>query len=298
MTGGWAMHLAELAHAKVNLSLDILGRRADGYHDLLTVFQSLRLHDRLLVSKRDDEKISLTCDDPLLPAGPENLVWRAADLLKSHYKINCGVHIAIQKNIPVAAGLGGGSSDAAAVLRALVRLWQLPSERDVLTNLAAGIGADVPFCLEGGTALGRGRGDIIEHLPPCPHFYVVLANPGFAVPTAAVYKAFRMDDIRQHPDTDGICRAIAGGDRDLIGSNLANVLETATFRLYPRVRFLKEKMKPAGFTLMSGSGPTVFSLLKNKNDAEKLYKFLLAEGIKSWLTETVAENKTEVTVGD
>lgn len=285
------MHLAELAHAKVNLSLDILGRRADGYHDLLTVFQSLRLHDKLLVTERDDEMISLTCDDPLVPVGPENLVWRAADLLKSHYGINCGVHIAIQKNIPVAAGLGGGSSDAAAVLRALVRLWRLPPERDVLYNLAAGIGADVPFCLEGGTSLGRGRGDIIEHLPPCPHFYVVLANPGFAVPTAAVYKAFRMDDIDRHPDTAGICRAIAGGDRDLIGSSLANVLETATFRLYPRVRVLKEKMKPAGFTLMSGSGPTVFSLFKNKNDGEKLFKFLLAEGINAWFTETVTDNR-------
>ncbi|MBS4031883.1 MAG: 4-(cytidine 5'-diphospho)-2-C-methyl-D-erythritol kinase [Clostridiales bacterium] len=284
----------EKAWAKINLTLDIIGKRPDGYHELLTVFQALALHDTLSLSRNNTGMITLSVGNAPLPTDGTNLAGRAARLLQKQYGIQEGVHIILDKKIPIAAGLGGGSSDAAAVLRGLVRLWRLPLERDTLYSLAETLGSDVPFCLEGGTALGRGRGEKVEILPPCPHFFVVLANPGFAVSTAAVYQAFRLHETRERPDTEAMCAAIASGDRSAVGAHLNNVLETATFPLFPKVGELKSRMSLAGSALMCGSGPTVFALFHDRGEAVELYRALQQEGCSAWLTQTVAGNLLEV----
>lgn len=280
------MKIIERAHAKINLYLAILARRPDDYHELLTILQSLKLHDTLKFSARADGRLLLSCSDPDLPLGPDNLVWRAAELLRRHYKISSGAEVLLEKNIPVAAGLGGGSSDAAAALRGLSRLWQLPAENEVLYSLAASLGADVPFCLQGGTVLGSGRGDVLAALPPCPHYYVLLVNPGFTVSTAKVYAELNLEEVRRYPDATRICRAIGAGNREQIGRLLYNALETSTFRLFPEVGKIKQSLACSGPALMSGSGPTVFLLLEDKKTAHELARAACEQGLRAWLTET------------
>ncbi|NLM51292.1 MAG: 4-(cytidine 5'-diphospho)-2-C-methyl-D-erythritol kinase [Firmicutes bacterium] len=280
------MFILEKAYAKINLLLAVTGKRVDGYHQLETVYQSLALHDTLKLTKITEDRIVLTCDDDHLPVNEDNLVWRAAQKLKLLYEVKQGVHIHLEKKIPVAAGLAGGSSDAAATLRGLVHLWQLPWEEEVITNLAAQLGSDVPFCLYGGTALGTGRGEKITRLPQCPPFYVVLANPGFYVPTASVYAALRPDDYSREYDLAGMLAALKTKNCRQIISHLLNMLEPAAFRLHPAVKVLKTKMNTSGSALLSGSGPTVFALFASRAEAEKLAQVLLRERYKVWLTET------------
>lgn len=281
------MPVFEKAFAKINLILEVLHKRADGYHELRTVFQSLALHDLILLDDAPDGSISLACDAPGLPGSRENLAWRAADLLKEAAGVKKGAVITLVKRIPVAAGLAGGSSDAAAVLRGLVRLWKISLKKEEMMGLAARLGSDVPFCLAGGTALGTGRGETVRPLPACPAFYVVLANPGLAVPTAEVYQAYRPLPERKRPDTEGMLAAIYAGDSEGILSRLANDLEGPAFTLFPPVERLKKRMEAAGGpSLLSGSGATVFSLFRERKHAEKLYTELSREGVAAWLTET------------
>jgi 4-diphosphocytidyl-2-C-methyl-D-erythritol kinase len=280
------LEIIERAHAKINLYLAVLDRRADGYHELLTVFQSLKLHDTLRFNARADGRLMLSSNNPALPTGPDNLVWRAAELLRRHYQVNSGAEVLLEKTIPVAAGLGGGSSDAAAALRGLSRLWQLPVEQEVLYALAAGLGADVPFFLQGGTALGSGRGDVLTALPACPHYHVLLVNPGFAVSTAKIYRELELEQVRRYPDPALLCRALESGDREQIRRSLYNALETVTFRLFPEVAELKKELTAGGPALMSGSGPTVFLLLDEHQPALELARAVREEGMCAWLTET------------
>jgi 4-diphosphocytidyl-2-C-methyl-D-erythritol kinase len=287
------MSIEEYAHAKINLTLDVVGERPDGYHELRTVFQSLQLCDTLTFSHNHSSQITLACNIPGLPVHAENLVWQAASLLKDACGITQGVHIILDKKIPVAAGLGGGSSDAAAALRGLVRFWELPTEPALLYSLAAKLGSDVPFCIGGGTALGSGRGEILVKLPPCPHFYVVLANPGFPVSTAHVFQELKQREPKPKLDVDGLVLAVRQADADGIMNRLGNVLESSTFSLYPAVEELKEKMLQAGPALMCGSGATVFALFRDRAAAKRLHAYLLTHGTDSWLTETY-NNSQEV----
>jgi len=280
------LEVVERAYAKINLYLAVLGRRDDGYHELLTVFQSLKLHDTLKFAARSDGRIRLSSTARDLPLGPDNLVWRAAELLRRHYGVSSGAEVLIEKNIPVAAGLGGGSSDAAAALRGLSRLWRLPEENEVLHSLAANLGADVPFCLRGGTALGLGRGDVLTALPACPPYQVLLVNPGFAVSTARIFAALDPEEVRACPDSAQLCQAIRSGEPEQIKSLLYNALETATFRLFPEVARLRQKLSACGPALMSGSGPTVFLLPGERGTALKLARAFRKEGLLCWLTET------------
>jgi len=280
------MSIYEKAYAKINLLLAVTGKRDDGYHQLETVYQSLALHDTLTFTKIKENNIILSCDHPGLPAAQDNLVWRAAERLKLLYEVKQGVHIRLEKRIPLAAGLAGGSSDAAATLRGLVRLWQLPWEEDVIFELAARLGSDVPFCLRGGTALGTGRGEIITELPNCPPFYVVLANPGFYVSTASVYAALQPDDFSGAYDLPGMLSALKAKNHRQIISHLTNMLEPAVFRIHPAVKTLKAKMNASGSALLCGSGPTVFALFNSRAEAEKLAQLLLHERYKVWLTDT------------
>lgn len=275
----------EDARAKINLFLKVKAKKPDGYHDIDTVFQQLKMGDRLGFILKPGE-VKLTCIGPSFATEKENLAWRAADLLKRHYGVKKGVHIVLWKKLPVAAGLGGGSSDAAAVLRGLVRLWRLPKEPAVLHELAARLGSDVPFFLDGGTQRGLGRGQLLEKLPPCPRYYVVLANPGISAPTAAVYQALREEDIGAGPEVEPLLDALYSRDEKKLRQVLFNGLEQPAFSLFPAIRSLKEKMGRFGPTLMSGSGATVFSLFSQKAEAMRLLRALHGENTAAWLTET------------
>lgn len=281
------MTVMEMAYAKINLILDVVGKRPDGYHEIRTVMQSVSLCDTITFSEKSHRQISLECNVAELPVDAGNLAWQAASLIQEEYGVAKGVHINLNKRIPVAAGLGGGSSNAAAVLRGLVRFWGLAPKEGELRALAAKLGSDVPFCLSGGTALGTGRGEIVTMLPSCPHFYVVLANPGFPVSTASVYQNLRFEGNKEKLDIDGMIAAIGKAEQNGILERLANALEPSTFSLYPLVEELKAKMGQEGSALMCGSGATVFALFTTDRAARRLQQALLAAGTTAWLTETI-----------
>ena len=259
--------LTLLARAKINLTLDVLGKREDGYHEVSMIMQSLELAD--CVHLRDADTISLETDSRQLPADETNLAYRAAVLLQRQYRVQRGVHICLEKKIPLAAGLAGGSADAAAVLRGLSWLWELNLTPRELCGLGAVLGSDVPFCLYGGTALATGRGELVAELPNLPPRAVVLAKPPIGVATAHVYSQYRSETVRIHPDTEAVLAAVRRSDWQGIESSLVNVLESVTITENPQLAAMKELMLAAGATgsLMSGSGPTVFCLTENETIA-------------------------------
>lgn len=249
------------ARAKVNLTLDVLGKRPDGYHEVEMVMQSVELHDSLEFSPAD-RGIEITVEGMDLSPGADNLVYRAAELLRLRGSVRSGVRVRLKKNIPVAAGLGGGSADAAATLKALNEMWGVGLSMSELILLGEQLGADVPFCLVGGTALARGKGEQVLRLPPCPQLGLVLVKPPFSVSTGSVYQAFRFGQTVKKPDNRAMIEAIRANNVSDIASCLANALESVTTRMHPEVTGIKEKLIEAGASgaLMSGSGPTVFGL--------------------------------------
>ncbi|MGO5130780.1 4-(cytidine 5'-diphospho)-2-C-methyl-D-erythritol kinase [Mitsuokella jalaludinii] len=257
--------------AKINLTLDILGKRPDGYHEVSMVMQSVSLHDTLQL-ERIPEGIELSIDVPWLEADETNLAYRAAAKILAYGRVSGGVRIQLQKRIPMAAGLAGGSADAAAVLRGVNELYGLNLSLDELCSLAAQLGSDIPFCLCGGTMLATGRGEVLKRLPPVPAFWVVLAKPPISVSTAWAYQHYDAEGAERHPDNEAMCRAIAAGSREELAPLLCNVLESVTIKQYPVIAAYKEKMLQQGamVSMMSGSGPTVFGLLGTKAAAERL----------------------------
>lgn len=265
------MSITVLARAKINLVLDVLGKRPDGYHEVEMVMQSIELHDCLEFSPGTGG-ISLAVEGGDVPSGKENLVYRAAELICLHAGIKDGVNIRLKKNIPAAAGLGGGSADAAAALVALNEMWGIGYSLSELMRLGEQLGADVPFCLRGGTALARGKGERLEQLPPCPRFGLVLVKPPFGVSTAAVYRAFAPGPVEKKPDCRAMVRALQEGDVAGIVENLANALEPVAFKMHPQIACIKRKLVEAGAlgALMSGSGPTVFGLAPDLESAREV----------------------------
>ena len=257
--------------AKINLTLDILGKRPDGYHEVSMVMQSVSLHDTLQL-ERIPEGIELSIDVPWLEADETNLAYRAAAKILAYGRVSGGVRIQLQKLIPMAAGLAGGSADAAAVLRGVNELYGLNLSLDELCSLAAQLGSDIPFCLCGGTMLATGRGEVLKRLPPVPAFWVVLAKPPISVSTAWAYQHYDAEGAERHPDNEAMCRAIAAGSREELAPLLCNVLESVTIKQYPVIAVYKEKMLQQGamVSMMSGSGPTVFGLLGTRAAAERL----------------------------
>ncbi|WP_018131782.1 4-(cytidine 5'-diphospho)-2-C-methyl-D-erythritol kinase [Effusibacillus pohliae] len=278
--------IREKAKAKINLTLDVLYKRPDGYHEVEMVMQTVDLADHLVFEAREDDHITLSCGVSYIPLDCRNLVYKAAVLLRERFGIRKGVHIAIDKQIPVAAGLAGGSSDAAATLRGLNRLWELGLTPDELAQLGAEIGSDVPFCVYGGTAIARGRGEMIERLPAAGPLWVVLVKPPIAVSTADVYRNLKVDEIVIHPDANGMAQALRTGDVERIVSHLGNVLEQVTFRLHPEVARLKQQMVKFGAmgALMSGSGPTVFGITDRESRAQRVYNALRGFSKEVYLT--------------
>lgn len=272
ITGGReAVMVKERAYAKINLGLDVLRKRPDGYHEVKMIMQTVDICDELTLEKREEPGIALRIEGAGLPADETNLAYRAAALLAEKKELGEGVSITLKKRIPIAAGMAGGSADAAAVLRGMNELFGLGYSVEELKKLGVTLGADVPYCIEGGTMLSEGIGEILTPLSPPPPCHLVVAKPDIDVSTAFVYGHLRADKLSFHPDIDGMADALFRGDLKGITDRLGNVLETVTEREYPVIGRLKQKMRGTGAenALMSGSGPTVFGIYTDPEKAKK-----------------------------
>jgi len=263
------------APAKINLSLDVLHKRPDGYHEVEMIMTTIDLADRLELTLLERDEIKIISHNRFVPDDQRNLAYQAARLLKDRFSVQKGVVITIEKTIPVAAGLAGGSSDAAAALRGLNKLWNLGLTIHELAELGAEIGSDVSFCVYGGTALAKGRGEMITPLPAPPTCWIVLAKPFIGVSTADIYRRLEVEKI-DHPNTMAMIQAIHTNDFSKVCSNLGNVLENVTLKLHPEVAQIKDQMKRFGAdaVLMSGSGPTVFGLVQHDSRMQRVYNGL------------------------
>lgn len=269
------MKLMIKAPAKINLTLDVLHKRPDGYHEVEMIMTTVDLADRLELESLNKNEIRIISHNRFVPDDSRNLAYQAARLLKDRYGIKKGVSIQIDKIIPVAAGLAGGSSDAAAALKGLNQLWDLGLSLDELAEIGAEIGSDVSFCVYGGTALATGRGEKIEHLPAPPNCWVVLAKPTIGVSTGEVYKNLKLDRMKR-PDTRAMIDAIKESNYEKMCRNMGNVLESVTLHAHPEVALIKEQMIRFGAdaVLMSGSGPTVFGLIRHDSRMHRVYNCL------------------------
>ncbi len=258
-------------YAKINLTLDVLGKRDDGYHEVAMIMQGIDLHDLITLKKRQ-AGIMLENDLPELSSGPDNLAYQAALLLQKDFPVIEGIHIKLTKKIPLAAGLAGGSTDAAAVLLGLNCLYDLGLSLDELRAYGARLGSDVPFCLLPTTALATGRGEIITELPPCPPLWLLLVKPPFGISTREVYGHLKEVIIKERPSLEGALQALNTGDLAFLYHAMANVLEYATFDLYPELQQYLEELRNSGAkkAMMSGSGPTLIAFMENEGEARKL----------------------------
>lgn len=259
------------AYAKINLGLDVIGKRPNGYHDVRMIMQSIGLYDQLTMKKIREDEILLSSNVGTLPNNEQNLIYKAIRLIKTEYHITTGVKADLEKRIPVSAGMAGGSTDCAAALMGMNRLFDLGLSQERLMELGAMLGADVPYCIMGGTALAEGIGEILTPLKPIPQCYILIAKPGISVSTRFVYENLEVDKLAYHPDIDGMMQRIEQEDLTGITDRLSNVLETVTEKKYPIITKIKNAMKEAGAmnSLMSGSGPTVFGIYADKETAMK-----------------------------
>lgn len=262
----------ETAPAKINLTLDTLYKRDDGYHEVEMIMTTIDLSDRLSFEKRNDSRIVLKVDETFIPSDDRNLAYRAALLMKETYQIKQGVTITLEKNIPVAAGLAGGSSDAAATMRGMNRLFELNRSLDELSELSAAIGSDVPFCVYGTTALCKGRGEILEILPKTPSAWVIVAKPQAGLSTPEIYGG--LDLSQPFPvHTEQCLKAIEENDYDALCKSLSNRLEPVSMQLQPEIAKIKTNMLNNGAdgALMSGSGPTVYGFAQRERQAHHIF---------------------------
>ena len=262
------------ALAKINLGLDVVRRREDGYHEVRMVMQTIHLFDRLEISRNDSGQITMETNLSFLPTNENNLVYKAAKLLQDEFAIKDGVHVWLHKYIPVAAGMAGGSTDAAAVLYGMNRIFELGLTKEQLMERGVKIGADVPYCIMRGTALAEGIGEKLTKLPPMVKCPVLIAKPQISVSTKFVYENLKLNDNTIHPDIDRLVADISEGDLTRIAADMGNVLETVTIPEYPVIAEIKENMMQNGAVnaMMSGSGPTVFGLFADESTAVKAYE--------------------------
>ena len=259
------------ALAKINLGLDVLGKRENGYHDVRMVMQSIYLYDDVKIEKTAEPGISLVTNLGFLPTGEGNLAYRAAKLLMDEFEIEEGVKISLNKHIPVAAGLAGGSSNAAAVLFGINRIFRLGLSQKELMERGVSLGADVPYCIMRGTVLAEGIGEELSVLPPMPKCTVLIAKPPVSVSTKVVYEALDAKEIAVHPDIDGIIDGLKKKSLKDVAACMGNVLEDVTIPMHPVIEDIKNEMKASGAlnAMMSGSGPTVFGLFESRAAARE-----------------------------
>ncbi|GMA50539.1 4-diphosphocytidyl-2-C-methyl-D-erythritol kinase [Alicyclobacillus contaminans] len=268
--------LVERAYAKINLTLDVLGKRQDGYHSVDMVMQTLDLSDLLWMEEMDQDAVIVDATAPHIPLDHRNLAVAAAELFRERSGIRRGLRLKIEKNIPVAAGLAGGSADAAAVLRGLNRLWQTGYSLDELADMGAEIGSDVPFCVYGGAAVASGRGERIHRFTHSLRAFVVLTRPPVFVSTADVYEATLPEQYASAPASPRMVKALQEGDLERVRQAYTNGLMATTFRLYPEVRALADRIRTVTGqpVYMSGSGPTLYLLLPTQSQAQRTYNAL------------------------
>ena len=268
------------AFAKINLGLDVLGKREDGYHEVRMIMQTIRMYDHLDMRKSVEPGIHLTTNKKYIPVDENNLVWRAAKLMMDTCGIIEGVSIHLHKVIPVAAGMAGGSSDAAATLVGMNRLFHCGLSKEKLMELGVQIGADVPYCVLRGTALAEGIGEKLTVLPPMPDCWILIGKPGISVSTKYVYTTLDLNTDTVHPDIDGMKKALEDGNLYGITERMGNVLQDVTIPAYPEVERIKEQMKTLGAVnaMMSGSGPTVFGIFDNEEKAQEACQKLWESG--------------------
>ena len=266
------------ALAKINLGLDVLRKREDGYHELRMIMQTINMYDQLDIEISKTPGIKITTNLPFIPVNESNLVYKAAKLLMDEFQVEQGITVDLQKFIPVAAGMAGGSSDAAAAMIGVNRLFGLGLSVRELMERGVKIGADVPYCLLRGTALAEGIGDKLRALPPCPDCYVLIGKPAISVSTKFVYENLHANELEYHPEIDKMLEAIQLHNLNKIADCLGNVLETVTIPHYPVIQEIKDHMKEHGAlnAMMSGSGPTVFGLFDDKATAENACEALRA----------------------
>ena len=259
------------ALAKINLGLDVVRRREDGYHEVRMVMQTIHLFDRLEISRKPEPGITISTNLSFLPVNEDNLIYKAGKLLMDEFDIREGVHVELSKHIPVAAGMAGGSTDAAAMLYGMNQLFELGLSKQELMERGVKIGADVPYCIMRGTALAEGIGEKLSELPPMVKCPVLIAKPSISVSTKFVYQNLKLNDQTPHPDIDRLMADIEAQNLAAIASDMGNVLETVTIPAYPIIARIKELMLENGAlnSMMSGSGPTVFGLFDNEETAEK-----------------------------
>lgn len=270
------------AYAKINPVLDVLRRREDGYHELRMIMQTVNIYDTLELVK-SESGIRLTCDTGLLPCDDGNIVYRAARLMQETFSLKEGIEIHLTKKIPMAAGMAGGSADAAATLHGMNELFDLKLTTEKLCELGVKLGADVPYCIMGGTMLAEGIGEKLTALPPMPECRLVVAKPDFDVSTKYVYENLHANELKEHPDVDGMIAAIRANDLEAVATCMENVLETVTVRKYPQISELKNLMCNMGAlnALMSGSGPSVFGLFTDEKAAEDCATEIRKNGLAS-----------------
>lgn len=256
------------AYAKINLCLDVVGRLENGYHQVRMIMQTVGIHDTLTFARTTGE-IKITSDAGEIPLGEDNLIYKAASLMREKFQIAGGVSVHLEKRIPVAAGMAGGSADAACTMKAMNLLYDLGLSEEELCALGVKIGADVPYCIMGGTALSEGIGEVLTKLPPMPECVLLVAKPELGVSTKEVYERIDRHEITCHPDVDGMQKAIAESDLNGVVKRLANVLATVTEEMHPIVQKIREVMLSQGAfgSLMSGSGPSTFGIFENEEKA-------------------------------
>jgi 4-diphosphocytidyl-2-C-methyl-D-erythritol kinase len=278
--------------AKVNLLLRIVGKRDDGYHDIETVLQTIELSDQVRL-RRAGHEIALTCDDPPLPPDRTNLAHRAASILLAHANTHCGIHIHLQKRIPVGAGLGGGSSNAATVLVGLTHLLDLSIPRSELIELAGTIGSDVPFFIEGGTTWATGRGDILHPLPSPPPLWLVIVYPGYPISSGWAYRMVRKVSEKLPLLYREVRDAFEGGDVTEIGTLLMNDFEPVVYEHYPALAALKGDLTGQGAVAacLSGSGSSLFALVEDEVTAHRLAEKMVVRGLWAYATRTIGRRE-------
>ncbi len=284
------------ARAKINLGLDVVRRRPDGYHEVRMVMQMLQLYDQICIEKTAEPGIRIHTNLSFLPTDERNIAYKAAKVLMDAYQIKKGVKIDIDKHIPVAAGMAGGSTDCAAVLYGINRLFRLGLRPEELREYGVKLGADVPYCLLRQTALSEGIGEILTPVAPLPNCPILIAKPPISVSTKHVYERLRLDENTVHPDIDGIVEALERQDLYGVTGRLGNVLETVTVSEYPVIIRIKERMIASGAVnaLMSGSGPTVFGIFDDEKKAEKAYEDMRASGLARQIYLTRPFNQMDV----
>ncbi|MGN0466589.1 MAG: 4-(cytidine 5'-diphospho)-2-C-methyl-D-erythritol kinase [Lachnospiraceae bacterium] len=262
------------AYAKINLGLDVLRKREDGYHEVRMIMQTIRLFDRIIMTKTRKNDIYLETNLSFLPTDERNLVYRAVKMIKEEFHIQEGVRIELNKKIPVCAGMAGGSTDAAAALVGMNKLFQLKLSEKQLMEYGLRLGADVPYCIMRGTALSEGIGEKLSRVAPIPNCYILIAKPNVNVSTKFVYENLNLPGLTSHPDIDLLLRALEEGDLYTLASNFGNVLETVTVERYPVIQQIKQSMVAKGAlgALMSGSGPTVFGIFDSEAKAKEAYR--------------------------